>query len=257
MLLIGGGVSSIDIAKDVSTRAQTVYQSTRNGAFDMPASVLPNEVSRVSEVATIETAAAAQTSSTGHHPFTVRLKCNRTLHDIDKIIVCTGYQITLPFLPQYNDNSIPATAADDKVLGTDGGQVHNLHRDIFYIPDPTLVFVGLPLFNTTFTLFEFQARVIADVFSGIIQLPPTQAMREEYEDRVKAKGYGKLLHSLKDEEELYVNRLVEWMNDGRAERGLPLIEGHSASWKAERELVNERIRKMRAAKAAEKLGQAN
>ena len=36
-------------------------------------------------------------------------------------------------------------------------QTHNLHKDIWYIPDPTLAFVGVPYHVATFSLFEFKS----------------------------------------------------------------------------------------------------
>ncbi|GAB1317653.1 Flavin-containing monooxygenase FMO GS-OX-like 4 [Madurella fahalii] len=254
VLLIGGGVSSTDIAKDVGRTAKAIYQSTRNGLHDMPAGALPENGVRVSEVTGIDIPAQGKNrSSPNHNPFTVHLKCGRVLHDIDYIIICTGYLFTLPFLPQYNNYNMAPSAASGEVLITDGGQVHNLHRDIFYIPDPSLAFVGIPIFNTIFSLFEFQAIAVATVFSGIVQLPPAEAMAEEYRDRVRRRGYGRLLHALTGDEEAYVSRLINWVNDGRIRCGMPPVEGHTAAWKHEMELIQQERLKLRAAKAAEKL----
>lgn len=220
----------------------------------MPAGVLPKNGSRVSEVAAIDVEKIGQASSSlARRPFVVRLKCGRTLHDVDHIIICTGYLFTLSFLPQHNDGDTAPVDANDEVLITDGGQVHNLHRDIFYIPDPTLAFVGIPIFTTTFTLFEFQAITIATFFSGLTKLPSPEAMKEEYEDRVRRKGYGRLLHSLMGEEETYVGRLIDWVNEGRTKHGLAPVEGHTALWKEEKELIQQEIMRLRAVKAAEKL----
>ncbi|KAJ5413283.1 FAD dependent oxidoreductase [Penicillium sp. CMV-2018d] len=250
VLLVGGGVSSTDIARDIGPVAGVIYQSTRDGSLVMPASVLPDNASRVSEIVAFEIHATKE-SFPGHLPLTAHLKSNETLHDIDIIVFCTGYQMTLPFFPQYNNNTVPVTGADDSVLVTDGSQIHNLHRDIFYIPDPTLAFVGIPLLNTTFTLFEFQAMAVAAFLSGTVQLPSTSALRKEYNDRVRTKGYKRNFHSLKDDEETYVSRLVEWINSGREERGLPLIEGHTRSWLEGKQLIYKEILRLRALKAAD------
>lgn len=254
VLLIGGGVSSTDIAKDIARTAKAIYQSTRNGLHDMRAAALPKNGLRVSEVAVIDMPARGKNQpSPNHHPFTVHLKCGRVLHDVDYIIICTGYLFTLPFLPQYNNYNVAPSAASGEVLVTDGGQVHNLHRDIFYIPDPSLAFVGIPIFNTIFSLFEFQAITVAAVFSGIAQLPPAEAMAEEYRDRVRRRGYGRLLHSLMGDEEAYVSHLISWVNEGRVRCGLPPVEGHTAAWKHEMKLIQQEILRLRAVKAAEKL----
>ncbi|KAJ5083365.1 hypothetical protein N7456_012792 [Penicillium angulare] len=229
VLLIGGGVSSMDIAREISPVCQKIYQSTRNGAFDLPASTLPQNVSRIGEIAEFKINAPIEDSDRDL-PITAETKSGHTMHNIDRIVLCTGYQMTLPFLPQYNDNSKTVTEADDTILVTDGTQFHNLHRDIFYIPDPTLVFVGIPFYTATFTLFEFQAIVVAELFSGNIKLPSESNLRSEYQEKLSTKGHGRSFHSLKGEEENYVKLLLGWVNDERSQNGLPSIEGHTESW---------------------------
>jgi hypothetical protein len=238
--LIGGGVSSVDIAREISPIAKQVYQSTRNGAFDIPATALPEGTSRIDEVTSFELN-PPETSSAKHLPLIVRLKSGQTLHEIDIIVLCTGYQMVLPFLPQYNEPGATATSANDSTIVTDGTQFHNLHRDVFYIPDPTLAFVGVSFYTATFTLFEFQAIAVATLFSGISQLPSIESMREEYEDRVKEKGYGRSFHSLKGEEEAYVKSLMKWVNFGRSHHGLSMIEGHTKSWVEEKKAHVEKL----------------
>ncbi|KAJ5584836.1 uncharacterized protein N7459_004636 [Penicillium hispanicum] len=240
VLLIGGGVSSMDIAREISSVAQNVHQSTRNGAFDTPATVLPENASRIAEVSAFEIT-NPDAASDHHLSLVAHLKSGETVHEIDRIVLCTGYQMVLPFFPQYTRDEVPVTEADDSVLITDGTQVHNLHRDIFYIPDPTLAFVGIPFYTATFTLFEFQAIAVAAVFSGVAQLPSTRDQRAEYADRLKAKGYGRSFHSLKNEEEAYVKPLMEWVNSERASHGLPWIEGHTTSWVEAKKAQNERL----------------
>lgn len=217
----------------------------------MPASVLPSNATRVSEVAAITIEPESEPAN-GGPPFTVSLMHGSPITGIDRIIICTGYQFTLPFLPQYHDSLVAPAAAGDRILTTDGGQMHNLHRDIFYIPDPTLTFVGIPLFSTTFTLFEFQAMAITAFYSSIVQLPPEVALRGEYQDRVKRKGLGRYLHALKEEKESYVGYLVEWVNGGRLRHGLALLEGHTATWKLEKQLIQEAILKLRAVRNTER-----
>lgn len=245
--MIGGGVSSLDIAIEISGTAEHVYQSTRNGAFDLPESALPENASRIAEVEAFEFSTSTS-ANTEHLPLTVHLKSGKTLHGIDAIILCTGYQMTLPFLDEYNDYSVSAAEANDRVLITDGTQVHNLHQDIFYIPDPTLAFVGIPFYTATFSLFEFQAIAVTAFLSGVAKLPSSTSLRTEYENRVKEKGLGRSFHSLKDQEQPYVEELIKWVNTGRAERGLSLIEGHTKTWIKERAALSERLKLILAGK---------
>lgn len=223
-------MSSTDIAREISSASTKIYQSTRNGAFDVPATALPLNASRIAEVVKFEINEHQAQNNDEHLPITAHLRSGETIQDIDRIVLCTGYQMTLPFFPQYNDNSLTVTEANDSILITDGTQIHNLHRDIFYIPDPTLAFVGIPFYTATFTLFEFQAIAVAELFSGNIELPSSTDMRSEYADKIIAKGYRRGFHSLKGEEEDYVKLVLGWVNSERGRRGLTPIEGHTSSW---------------------------
>ena len=140
--------------------------------------------------------------------------------------------MSLPFLSDYHSDDTPASQASDTVLATDGTQFHNLHKDIFYIPDPTLTFIGVPYFTATFTLFEFQAVALAAVLSGKAQLPSQEEMRSEYQARLRKKGVGKAFHSLKGQEVQYVNSLVDWLNRDGQRLGASHVEGHTAAWHA-------------------------
>lgn len=138
--------------------------------------------------------------------------------------------MSLPFLQQYHSDNTPVSEANNTVLVTDGTQVHNLHKDIFYIPDPSLIFIGIPFFTANFSLFEFQAMAVAAVLTGKALLPTTEEMSREYQQRLQQKGTGRMFHSLKDRELEYVNELVNWMNRDGARVGAQPVEGHTKAW---------------------------
>ncbi|KAG4027285.1 hypothetical protein MFRU_031g00340 [Monilinia fructicola] len=235
VLLIGGSVSSNDIAREISATAKGVYQSTRGGQFDLPISFLPPGTQRVGECSSFET------SNDGRG--IVHLKDGTTLDGIDKVIICTGYHISYPFLLPYHNDLISPAEANETVLVTDGTQLHNLHKDIFYIPDPTLAFVGTAYYVSTFSLFEFQAIAVAAVFSGRAQLPSEEAMREEYILRVKEKGFGRAFHALNEgREPKYVRELVAWINSDAELNGWPKVQGHSEAWLKEDEIKMGKLR---------------
>lgn len=246
-MLIGAGVSSTDIARELSTEANSIIQLSRKGAFDLPASLLPPGAERViGEILAFETPPADEAQL--NNPLSpisakVILKDGRELTDIHRVIICTGYLMTLPFLRQYHSDDTPVQQANSTVLVTDGTQIHNLHKDIFYIPDPTLIFIGIPFYTATFSLFEFQAMAVAAVLSGKAFLPSAEVMRNEYEERVRMKGTSKLFHSLKEREVEYVNELVEWVNrDGEKVGAVKRMEGHTAAW---HEVNIERLERIR------------
>ena len=163
-------------------------------------------------------------------PGEILLKDGTVLNNIHSIIVATGYHCSYPFLKSYHRDSVPVDQADDIALVTDGTQMHNLHKDIFYIPDPTLAFIGVPYYTATFTLFEFQAMALAAVFAGRAKLPSFEDMRREYRNRLSNKGYGRNFHSLRDQEVEYVNTLLDWVNKDGALIGADPIEGHTVEW---------------------------
>jgi hypothetical protein len=254
-LLVGGSVSSTDIARELGPFANTIYQSQRNGSFDLPANMLPDNGYRIDEVVSYdapEVDRSGSLASSDAIPATVTLKSGRKVCDIHHVILCTGYHLILPFLPHLHSDATPAEAADETVLVTDGTQFHNLHKDIFYISDPTLAFVGVPFFTATFTLFEFQAMVVAKVFSGQARLPTEKAMRAEYINRVATKGYGKAFHSLRDREAEYVEELLAWVNHDLEQSGRRKLLGHTQKWHAAREEQMQRIKELFATSSQEK-----
>ena len=247
-LLIGGSVSATDIARELSPFADTIYQSHRNGAFDLSASLLPSNAIRVDEVVSFSlppnTKPPNTLSPTDPIPLTLTLSTGRQLCKIHHVILCTGYHLTLPFLPHLHSDRTPAEEASSDVLVTDGTMFHNLHKDIFYIPDPSLAFVGVPFFTATFTLFEFQAMVVAKVFAGLARLPDEEDMRGEYGERVRVRGTGKGFHSLRDKEEEYVGGLLGWVNGEVEGKGRGALEGHTQRWREARGEMVERVRKL-------------
>lgn len=224
--------------------AKKTYQVSRGGLFDLSSGLLPENAIRVGEIASFNHNSGSLLRNSGGEseledteaiPNTITLVSGEVLEKIDRVLLCTGYHMSFPFLRQYHNDFVGLDDADGAVIVTDGTQMHNLHKDIFYIPDTTLAFIGVPYYVATFSLFEYQAIAVAAVFSGKAKLPERNDMKEEYRQRLSNKGSGKAFHSLKNEEVEYVNSLVEWINrDGEFYGGNP-VEGHSQGWKSRRE----------------------
>ena len=224
----------MDIGRETSHIAKKIYQSSRGGPFDIPVVMLSPETERVAGIASFHL------PSDGDNTGTVTLLDGTVLTGIDRVVICTGYLFTLPFLLDLHDDSITPTQANDTVLITDGTQMHNLHKDIFYIPDPTLAFVGVPFYTATFSFFEFQAIAVAYVFSGRAWVPSREAMQVEYAERVKRKGAGRALHDLKGTSVQYVEELVGWLNEQAETTGAQKVDGYSEEWQAEAKLIAEK-----------------
>jgi hypothetical protein len=117
------------------------------------------------------------------------------------------------------------------VLVTTGASIHNLYRDVFYIPDPTLAFLGLSINTATFSFFEYQSISIARVFSGRARLPSTDRLRADYTTWRVRHGDPRFVHLLgKEGEKEYVAQTVEWLNAEAKVSGAEPVQGHSEEW---------------------------
>ncbi|KAK4177271.1 hypothetical protein QBC36DRAFT_310301 [Triangularia setosa] len=240
LMVLGAGVSALDICRELDGIANTVYQSVRGGQYDLPASLLPPSSNRVPEIASF----ALDNDQRGHRsledgqpvPGRIILKDGQVLDNIHHVVIATGYITSYPFLPHLHSDTASITEPGEfLVVTSDGNMAHNLHKDIFYIPDPTLAFVGVPYHVATFSLFDFQAQVVARVFAGRAKLPSQKSMREEYEKRVLEKGLSRGFHSLhlEGKEVEYVRELVDWVNEEHAEedgKSNDKMKGHSQEW---------------------------
>lgn len=232
-------MSAFDIARELGPIAGKIYQSHRNGAFDLPGTLLPSNGTQVDEVIEFQVPKTriATLDENEPLPVTAILKSGRTICGLHNIIMCTGYHMTLPFLPDLHSDHTKAKDASPTTLVTDGTQIHNLHKDIFYIPDPSLIFIGIPYFTATFTLFEFQAMVAAKFVAGKVTLPSEEAMRREYEEKLALRGCGKTFHSLREREVEYVNDLLSFANPQLAKK----LSGHTETWHQARKELKARV----------------
>lgn len=251
VFVIGAGVSALDICKELNGIATKSYQSARGGNFDLPPTWLPENGERVGEVASfvLDHEYPRQENRDGETPIPgkILLKDGRALTDIHRVIVATGYITSYPFLSYLHSDATAVTDADQSTLVTaDGDMAHNLHKDIFYIPDPTLSFVGVPYHTATFSLFDFQAQIVARVLSGRACLPSEEDMRLEYEDRIRSNGVGRGFHSLRGEgaEVAYVNDLVGWANRDAVLNGSEPMQGHTERWIEVHIGLKQRMRKL-------------
>jgi cation diffusion facilitator CzcD-associated flavoprotein CzcO len=136
VLLIGAGVSSLDIAKELEGVANKTYQSSRGGKFDLDKSFLPPNSERVAGLKSFKldegTIISLESETPGAPiPGTVQLADGRNLHDIHHVIIASGYQTTYPFLTGLESDTIAVDDANDRIIITaDKCITHNLHKDI-------------------------------------------------------------------------------------------------------------------------------
>lgn len=93
---------------------------------------------------------------------------SKQLLNLDAVIFATGYLFSFPFLPFEKDTII-----------VDGQNVTGLYKWMFYMKNPTLSFVGLPIRVVPMPLMQSQSTVIARVLSQRIPLPSTTIMESQ------------------------------------------------------------------------------
>ncbi|KAH7398108.1 hypothetical protein BKA64DRAFT_57784 [Cadophora sp. MPI-SDFR-AT-0126] len=241
VLIIGAGVSAYDIARELDAVGCKTYQASRDPSRADRARLegMPESCERVpgvSEFILDETVATSGTATspleeTQTIPGRVLLTDGRDLKGLHHVILATGYVTTYPFLGELEQPTLPVHKADNKVIITaDGSTVHNLHLDIFYIPDPTLCFIGVPVNTSTFSLFDFQARILARVWKGEARLPPQQEMQRIHMERKARLKPGDKFHSLALQDLAYAEGILKWVNADLEEAGLQPLTAFDDKW---------------------------
>lgn len=158
VVVVGNGSSGSDIANQVSSVAKHVYHSVPDVGKTQW-----NENPVVTAVPVISNLDYANSKS-------VTFEDGKVVGDIDSIIWATGFFYDIPFLETYRD----------KVLGDDGSRrpterLYNLWKQIVFTEDPTLAFSLLCKNVVPFPLAELQAAVLVKVFTGEVEVPPSEA----------------------------------------------------------------------------------
>ncbi|KAI4860362.1 hypothetical protein F4820DRAFT_110547 [Hypoxylon rubiginosum] len=138
--LVNNGAKVYERAKD--TRVDFRGRSNHENAEKV---AMATEFTTVSNVYGQSTFSPQALNNNDPLPGKVVLQDGRVLENIHYVIIATEYHTTFPFLePLLERPSVAFKDADERVIITsDGRAAHNLHEDIFYIPDPTLAFSTL------------------------------------------------------------------------------------------------------------------
>ncbi|WWD21421.1 hypothetical protein CI109_105906 [Kwoniella shandongensis] len=242
VLVIGAGTSGMDIARDLATHAGKVLISSRidrsaptgyqNFREAQRSRTADNNVP-IGEIKAFRPPQQGQVLREGE----IELVDGSVITGVDAVIFCTGYQYSFPFLRQYHrDAGMQPT--DLEPLVERGDQILNLYRDVFYIPDPTLAFLGVSVNTSAFSFFEYQSISIARVFAGKARLPTQLEQRAALAKVVGQKGPGKFRHFKGQEgEREYVRETVEWLNRDAEWSGAEKVEGHTKEWLRESDQI--------------------
>ncbi|KAF4119693.1 putative flavoprotein CzcO associated with the cation diffusion facilitator CzcD [Geosmithia morbida] len=129
----------------------------------------------------------------------VRLSDGSVETGVDRIVFCTGFLYSFPFLP------------DDiqRRLITDGRGVHGLYRHLVSVDHPTLAFPCLNIMAIPWPLAEVQAAVYAGLWSNQLRLPGRDVM--EAWSRKLTEERSPRIHVFKSPEDgHYHNELHDW-----------------------------------------------
>ncbi|KZL12858.1 NAD(P)-binding domain-containing protein [Pseudovibrio sp. Ad26] len=161
VVLIGACVSSEDISLDLSPHAEQVYicgTFPPDGHKCYVRDGLYGQGLNISQHARPEHIEGRK----------VYLQNGEVLHDVDDIILCTGYIYNFPFLKG---------SLDDIELS--GCSMGPLYLNMFYPADPTLIFLGLPRFTVHFANIHLQSIYCAKILNGELDLPPSDEIKQE------------------------------------------------------------------------------
>lgn len=264
MLLIGASISALEVANELAAGggggATKVYLSARPSGLDCRDAVDVGKDETTEKVAMVAEFGAFTDDDDDDEagggggvplgpwedaddddddrpiPARVVLQDGRVLEGIHHVLFGTGYLANFPFLgPALQQARTAPSDADETVVVTaDGRMLHNLHEDIFYIPAPSLAFVGVTHFASEFSIQDLKAQVLAAVWAGRVRLPAPAAMRAEQARRkryLRGPGpFSRALNAVYLLDDFVIRRLLDWANRQLVEGGFDPIPGPDAEW---------------------------
>lgn len=190
VLIVGNSASGIDISTQLITVSKQIVMSCVGKP--MFEGVIENQTEQIDGIAKYDF----------ENNRSVITNSGKVISNIDKILFCTGYLYEIPFLKSYTTGANP--------IITDGSNIHDLYKQLFYIPDTSLILAGLPKSIIPFPFAEAQGQYVARILSGRLSLPSTEEMLKDYQKEVAERGDGSGFHvmgNLKDAE--YCNEMFD------------------------------------------------
>ncbi|KAG0170057.1 hypothetical protein DFQ28_002595 [Apophysomyces sp. BC1034] len=186
--VMGAGSSALDIVRETSKIAKKVYHCVRtdNTRSAQALQEQPDNVIRIGPLKHFGS----------HH-----IESDEGVFEIDAVMFATGYHYSFPFLPFQKD----ALFARDQL------KLQNLYRELFYINDPTLAFICLPMRIVPFPTSQIQSTVLARCWSGKAKIPSeTEMHKENEEDPFLINSDPATFVMPKDREIRYMDTLSAW-----------------------------------------------
>lgn len=162
VLVVGNSYSGVDITSQLLTVAKKVYVSANNINQETAYKNL-----HFNYIDTIDAYNVNERS--------IQTVTGETVENVDKIIFATGYIYDIPFINTYKDLLV-----DKK-----GKRINNLYKDIFFIYDPSLIFINLNNEVLPNPFSEAQAAYISRVLSGRLKLPSLSELEKLHDERLE------------------------------------------------------------------------
>ncbi|CEP63253.1 uncharacterized protein LALA0_S07e05930g [Lachancea lanzarotensis] len=164
IVIIGNSASGSDLAFELATHLKRPIYKSKRSESALPAGYDSN-IREVPDILRFDTSTKS-----------IELVNGSRIENVEKVIYCTGYLKSLPFLPKSSE----VQSQGDSVLSgliTDGTRLHNLYNHIVPYHLPTVGILGLPKYVLPTRLSETQGAWLARVWSGRIQLPSLEVMK--------------------------------------------------------------------------------
>ncbi|CAG8519348.1 3354_t:CDS:2 [Paraglomus occultum] len=226
-LVIGSAASGSDISRELAlTFKSPIYLSVRNidSLTSIAESVIVKPIVKRFIVSYLDTSNDNNNDSNYIHekrniPYGQVEFIDGTVINVHRIIFATGFMYSYPFLHGIEIGK-NGDVSQERILVTSGERVYNLYKQVFYIPNPTLTFVGLPIKVSPIPVSHAQALLISHVFASRIRLPSFTSMRKEYNltslDTMFTTPRKYHIFGTVNACE-YTREILEWVNSGKNE----------------------------------------
>lgn len=181
ILIVGNSASASDLAFELATLTKRPIYKSKRSETKLPAPPSPN----IRDVPDIKHFSPETRS--------VTFVDGRELKNVERIIFCTGYLKSMPFLPA------GVEGRGNEILNgliTSGRRVNNLYNHITSIQLPTFGVIGLPRFVLPTRLSETQGAWLSRVWSGRIDLPSIEVQNKYHNWFIENNGDGSTYHDL-------------------------------------------------------------
>ncbi|KAF0701219.1 Aste57867_8293 [Aphanomyces stellatus] len=185
VVVVGGGTSALDIAREIAPLANRVILSMRN------AGTSSGDLGEKFEHLTPIRADGSMADLTLYGSIrntapdgTVEFDDGTVIVNVDALLQCTGYNFDFPFFSR-GDFGTQST----KLLDDNAAAVYNLFREMIYIPNTTLAFLGVDHRIWPFPVFEYQAQLLSLYWTHQLHLPSVSDMRYHEEKEAQRWSY--------------------------------------------------------------------